>query len=162
MHRYYAILAAMTTVLFAAVIALGFGVAAQRPRVHVAAGFALVVAVLFVHTLQAFFLIGSGRAVREAIQERPWAKPYLASINRFRLLTFPWALAAIGAAMATAWTGAAAHTGVWSFETHRAAAIACAALNLAAFAAGWRQLRANSRMIGELQARLEAEAAPGA
>ena len=160
MHRTYAILAAMATVFLAVVIALGFGVAAQRPRVHISAAFLLVITVLFVHSLQVFFLIGSGRAIREAIHERPWAKPFLANINRFRLLTFPWSLAAIGSAMATAWTGAAAHTGVWTIETHRAAAIACAALNLVAFAAGWTQLRANSRMILELQARLDAEAAP--
>ena len=58
-----------------------------------------------------------------------------------------------------AWSGAGSHTGVWSTQVHRGVAVACLGINLLAFVAEWLQLRANSSMIHELQAKLDAEGA---
>ena len=157
MHRYFSVMAACLAAFFAVVVTLGFKADLTHARIHIASAFLLVIAVLFVHSLVVFFLIGSGRAIREAITERPWSKPYLKKINLFRLKTFPWALGAMVAAILAAWSGAGAHTGVWSTQVHRAVALTCLGVNLFGFVVEWAQLRANSRMIHELQAKLDAE-----
>ena len=89
MHRYFTVMAVFVAALFAVVVTLGFQAQLNHAKVHIATAFFLVVAVLFVHSLVIFFLIGSGRAIREAIHERPWSKPYLSKINVLRLKSFP-------------------------------------------------------------------------
>lgn len=157
MHRYFTMMAVALTAFFAVVVTLGFRARLDHAMVHIVAAFFLVIAVLFVHSLVIFFLIGSGRAIREAIVERPWSKPYLARINAFRIKSFPWALGSIAAAILGAWSGAGAHTGVWSTTVHRGVALGCLGVNLFAFVIEWAQLAANSRMIQELQAKLDSE-----
>lgn len=160
MHKYFTIMAVFVAALFAVVVTLGFQAQLNHAKVHIATAFFLVVAVLFVHSLVIFFLIGSGRAIREAIHERPWSKPYLSKINVLRLKSFPFALGSMFSSILAAWSGAGAHTGVWSTQVHRGVAVACLGINLFGFVVEWLQLRANSRMIHELQAKLDAEAPP--
>jgi len=159
MHRYFTIMAVFVAALFAFVVVLGFRADLTHAKVHIATAFFLVVAILFIHSLVIFFLIGSGHAIRQAISERPWSKPYLSRINVFRLKSFPWALGSMASGILAAWSGAGSHTGVWSTQVHRAVAVACLGINLLAFVAEWLQLRANSSMIHELQAKLDAEGA---
>lgn len=152
-------MALFVSALFAFVVVLGFKADLTHAKVHIATAFFLVVAILFVHSLVIFFLIGSGHAIREAITARPWSKPYLSRINVFRLKSFPWALGSMVSGILAAWSGAGSHTGVWSTQVHRGVAVACLAINLLGFVAEWLQLRANSAMIHELQAKLDAEGA---
>ncbi|MCE9583089.1 MAG: hypothetical protein K8T20_11385 [Planctomycetes bacterium] len=157
MHRYWTAISVFLAAFFAVVVTLGFQAELNHARVHIAAAFFLVVAILFSHSLVVFFLIGSGRAIREAIHEKPWSKPYLSKINVFRLKSFPWALGSMVSGILAAWSGAGAHTMVWSTQTHRVVALVCLGTNLFGFVVEWAQLRANSRMIAELQAKLDAE-----
>jgi hypothetical protein len=160
MHRYFALMAAAMVGFFAVVVTLGFRAALDRAMVHYAAAFFLVICLLFVHTLVIFYEFGSGRAIREAIHAYPWSKPWLDRIWRIRVRTLPWALGSMIAAIVAAWIGAAAHTGLTTTFVHRATALGMAGINLFAFFVEYVQLRDNSRMIRELQARLDREAAP--
>jgi len=151
------VMAGALAVFFAIVLGLGFRADLNRAGVHISAAFFMVICILFLHSLVVFFLIGSGRSVREEIHARPWAKPYLARINDIRLKAFPPAILSMMTGIVASWIGAAAHTGVTTTAVHRWTGIGTLVINLVAFAIEWRQLQRNSWMIAECQRRLDEE-----
>jgi hypothetical protein len=157
MYVVFRVLAVALAGFFGAVVWLGFRANTGAAGTHIASAFFLVVCLLFVHSLCVFYLIGSGRDIRMAIVEKPWAKPYLQAINTLRLRSFPWALTAMALGILTAWSGAGTHTRLWSVMSHRVMAVTCLAVNLFALWVEYVQLRSNSRMIADVNAKLHAE-----
>ncbi|MBI2923106.1 MAG: hypothetical protein HYY18_18790 [Planctomycetes bacterium] len=160
MYRVWVMMAAALMGFYGIVAWLGFRADLGSAKHHIASAFFLVVTILFVHSLCMFYMIGSGRAVREAIEDREWCGPWLRRIRAMRLKCFPWALLSMAAGVMAAWVGAGAHTGVVSTMTHRVTAILSLAVNLFACVVEYAQLRANSWMIAELNEKLKA-AEPG-
>jgi len=148
-------MAVFLAVFWAIVVGLGFAMEPGQIRVHIAAAFFLVVCVLFVHSLVMFYLIGSGRAIREALSVRDWGRPWIRRMRSIRGRCMPAAFFSMLATMGTAWAGAAAHTAMILPATHRWIALSACGLNLVSFVVEFRQLRANSALIAELQRELE-------
>jgi hypothetical protein len=159
MYVVYRFLAVALAGFFGAVVWMGFRAVPGTPTAgtHIAAAFFLVICLLFLHSLCIFYLIGSGRDIRMAVVEKSWASPYLGAINRLRLRAFPWALASMALGIIAAWSGAGTHTRLWSPMSHRVVAVVALAVNLLALYVEYVQLRANSRMIADVNARLHAE-----
>jgi hypothetical protein len=118
--------------------------------------------VLLAHCLTMFYLIGKGKAVREAAAEAGLSGGYGAAIAEVRRPVFTLASLAIALTMATAILGAGVDTRVLPAALHSFLGLAAVAANLAAVRAGIVALTTSLRVTAEVDWLLGAQAAAGA
>jgi hypothetical protein len=109
---------------------------------------------LLAHSLMMFYLIGKGKAVKEAVVEGALAGDYVQRISRLRAPVFSRATFAMALTMAAAVMGASVDVGVmpsWPHGTLAAAGLAC---QLYAFAGEIAALNGSARVVTEVNARL--------
>ena len=111
---------------------------------------------LLAHSLMMFYLIGKGKAVREAVDEGALAGDYVARISRLRAPVFSRATIAMALTMAAAILGASVDVGVMPSWPHGALAGGALATQLYAFAAEVGALAGSARVVDEVNARLRA------
>ena len=143
---------------------LGLGFAACYGFLHVSHGagsesyhfvtglFAAFLSV-FAHCMSMFYFIGTGKVIREAIQEHELDEGPNEEARRFKLSYFPVASFTIAATMATPILGGAAQAGKVPQGVHLAAALGAIALNAGATALAWRYMWLNQGLIAEVEAR---------
>jgi hypothetical protein len=123
------------------------------PR-HVLAALVASLLLLFSHCWILLYLIGTGRAIRQAIREFGVEASLAAEAGRLRRGVLPWLLLAAGTALATFFLGAAAITGAASAVAHHILFYVTLVAQAVALWIEGRGLAANERLLGDIDQRL--------
>ena len=157
MGRALLIIGALATLAFLASGVLGYllkgPVDATMPR-HVLVGLAACLAQLFSHCWILVYLIVTGRAVRETVAENGLDARYGDEPGRFLWSTAPWLLAAVVLGVASFLLGGASATTAVRPWVHHASFYAVLVVQGLALWQEHRALRANQRLIEEIDGRL--------
>jgi hypothetical protein len=134
------------------VVALGGGEGATS--LHVSFGVFGTMLNLLAHSLLMFYLIGKGKAVREAVTEAALAGDYVGRIARLRAPVFSWAPIAMAVTIAAALLGASVDVRVLPRWPHVSLTAAAILVQLYAFALEIRALAGSARVVAEVNERL--------
>jgi hypothetical protein len=113
MGRALLIVGLMATLGLIASAILGYGLdgplgpAMQR---HVLVALASCLLLLFSHCWIMFYLIGTGKAIKDAVKEHGLEQRLIEETKRYKNVSYPWLMLAIGSAMATFILGGGAAT----------------------------------------------------
>ena len=164
MGRALLIIGALATLGFLASGVLGYlleGPADAAMLRHVLVGLAACLAQLFSHCWILVYLIFTGRAIRETVEESSLDARYGDEPGRFLRSTAPWLLASVVLGLAAFLVGGAAATGAVRPWIHHALFWATLAVQ------GWtlwrehRVLRANQSLIDEIDGLVAARGPAG-
>lgn len=121
---------------------------------HTTSGVFSTMITLLTHSMLMFYLIGKGKAVREAAAEGGLAGTHAAEIARLRRPVFSIATLAMGVTMAAAIVGASVDVGGVPPAVHAVLAICAIAANLAAARVEIIALMGSAAVVNEVNARL--------
>lgn len=124
------------------------------PR-HISFGIFTTLVTLFAHSMMMFYLIGKGKAVKDAMAEHSVAGDYYRRIAAARKPVFSIATLAIAATMITAIMGASVDTGMLPPMVHAMIAYGAIACNLAAVKVEISALIESTQIVDEVNRRLE-------
>jgi hypothetical protein len=117
---------------------------------HVSYGIFSTMITLLAHSMMMFYLIGKGKAVKDAMAEHRVAGDYYRRIAIARKPVFSIGTLAMGVTMVTAILGASVDTGVLPPVVHAFIAYAAVACNLAALKIEISALSASSRIVDDV------------
>jgi len=117
---------------------------------HISYGIFSTLITLLAHSMMMFYLIGKGKAVKDAMTEHAVAGDYYRRIALARKPVFSIATLAMAATMITAILGASVDTGVLPPMVHAVVAYGAIAANLAALKTEITALAASSRIVDEV------------
>ena len=130
--------------------ALGFAAGAPDEVLsHATLGIFVTLVTLLAHSMTMFYLIGKGRAVRDAVAEGGLATDAAARVSALRGPVFKLATLAMGATMLTAIVGGGVDTGVIPAAVHSLLGTFAIALGAAALRAIVQALNEASRIVDE-------------
>ena len=109
---------------------------------------------LLAHSLMMFYLIGKGKAVREAVAEGALTGDWERRISRLRAPVFSRATYAMALTMTAGIVGASVDVGAMSAWPHGLIAAAAVACQLYAFGTEIAALTGSARVVDEVNARL--------
>lgn len=157
MGRALLIIGALATLGFLASGVLGYLLAgpadSELPR-HVLVGLAACLAQLFSHCWILIYLIITGRAIRETVQDRGFDPSHADEPGRLLRSTAPWLLAAVFLGLATFLVGGATAEAAFKPWIHHALFYATLAVQGWALWQERRVLRATQALIDDLDSRL--------
>ena len=122
---------------------------------HISFGIFSTLIVLLAHSMMMFYLIGKGKAVKDAMAEHHVAGDYYRRIAAARKPVFKVATFAMAATMVAAILGASVDTGVLPSIVHGMLAYGAIACNLAALKIEVDALTASSRVVDEVNSKIE-------
>ena len=111
---------------------------------------------VFAHCMTLFFFIGTGRMIREAVEEHRLDETHNEPPKRFKRLHFPLASVTITATIAVPILGGAVHAGRMPREAHLWVAVSALGLNLAATAVACRLIWLNQALIAKVESEIPA------
>lgn len=117
---------------------------------HITIGIFSTMITLLAHSMMMFYLIGKGKAVKDAMAEGGLTGDYFRRIAIARKPVFSIGTVAMGITMVTAILGASVDTGVLPPIVHGMIAYAAVAANLAAAKIEIDALSESSRVVGEV------------
>ena len=123
---------------------------------HIAYGIFSTLVALLAHSMMMFYLIGKGKAVKEAMAEHSVAGDYYRRIAVARKPVFSIGTLAMAATMVAAIMGASVDTGVLPPAVHAAIAYGAILCNVAAIKIEITALLESSRIVAEVNRRLDA------
>ena len=132
-----------------AVLGLSAGESADVWR-HISLGFFSTMVMLLAHSMMMFYLIGKGKAVKDAMAEHSVAGDHYRRIAAARKPVFSIGTLAMAVTMITAILGASVDTGVLPPIVHGTIAYGAVACNLAALKIEVDALAASSRIVDEV------------
>ena len=128
--------AALITATFVGIAGLGYsavlGFTAADLFLHTSLGIFATLVTLLAHSMTMFYLIGKGRAVREAVTEGELSPELYAAVARARRPVFSMAVIAMALTMAAAILGGGVDTRTVPAAVHSVLALAAIAANIAA------------------------------
>jgi hypothetical protein len=127
-----ALLSAIGIGLVGLVAAAVFGLRGTDVGRHISFGFFSTMVMLLAHSMMMFYLIGKGKAVKDAMAEHNVAGDYFQRIAAARKPVFSIATLAMAVTMVAAILGASVDTGVLPAMIHGMIAYGAIACNLAA------------------------------
>ena len=164
MGRALLIVGAMATLGLLASAVLGYGLASptdpEMPR-HVLVALASSLLLLFSHCWIMFYLIGTGKAIKDVVKEHGLEPQIVEETKRFKNLSYPWLMLAMGLAMATFILGGGAATGTLPSWIHHVLFYLALASQVKALWIEKRVLDENERLMADLDRRLLALPAGG-
>jgi len=122
---------------------------------HISFGIFSTLIILLGHSMMMFYLIGKGKAVKDAMAEHNVTGDYYRRIAVARKPVFSIGTLAMAATMITAILGASVDTGVLPAVVHGMIAYGAIACNLAAVKIEVDALSASSRVVDEVNAKIE-------
>lgn len=166
MNRIFPTLASLSLGLLLATIVIGLGIgdlqehpdeATLRWRgVHMLAGTATALAVVFVHSIVITYVIGTSRWCKEVTDTYRLAPAALRQSTQLKRKTFPWSILGMLTVIGVAALGAASdpgtggrHTAAWA-SVHLAAALAGMALIGWTYFQAWLNIVANQAVIRQI------------
>ena len=154
--------AALITATFVGIAALGYatvlGFTAFAPAEvfrHTSLGIFATLVTLLAHSMTMFYLIGKGKAVREAVQEGQLSVELYRAVARVRRPVFSIATLAMVVTMATAIVGGGVDTDTVPVVVHSALALAAVAANLVALRTEIIAMLSSARIVAEVDRLLE-------
>ena len=117
---------------------------------HITIGIFSTMITLLAHSMMMFYLIGKGKAVKDAMAEGGLTGDYFRRIALARKPVFSIGTVAMGITMVTAILGASVDTGVLPPIVHGMIAYAAITANLAAVKIELDALGESSRVVGEV------------
>ena len=117
---------------------------------HISFGIFSTMVTLFAHSMMMFYLLGKGKAVKEAMTENGVTGDYFRRLAAARKPVFSVGTLAMGVTMATAILGASVDTGVMPAIVHAVVAYAAIACNLAALKIEIEALTISARVVDEV------------
>ena len=133
-----------------------FGLRGTDIARHISFGIFSTMITLLAHSMMMFYLIGKGKAVKDAMAEHSVAGDYYRRIAVARKPVFSIATLAMAVTMVTAILGASVDTGVLPPIVHGTIAYGAIACNLAALKIEIDALTASSRIVDEVNRQLGA------
>jgi hypothetical protein len=128
----------------------GFGLFGTDLSRHITIGIFSTMITLLAHSMMMFYLIGKGKAVKDAMAEGGLTGDYFRRIAVARKPVFSIGTLAMGITMVTAILGASVDTGVLPPFVHGMIAYAAITANLAAAKIELDALSESSRVVGEV------------
>ena len=122
---------------------------------HISFGFFSTMVLLLSHSMMMFYLIGKGKAVKDAMAEHSVGGDYYRRIALARKPVFSIATLAMAATMITAILGASVDTGVLPPMVHAVIAYGAIAVNLAAARIEITALIESTRIVDEVNHKIE-------
>ena len=122
---------------------------------HISFGIFSTLIILLAHSMMMFYLIGKGKAVKDAMAEHNVTGDYHRRIAAARKPVFKVATFAMAATMVAAILGASVDTGVLPPIVHGMLAYGAIACNLAALKIEVDALAASSRIVDEVNSKIE-------
>jgi hypothetical protein len=147
-------LTALSVLGIAAAFVVALADGPDSTAMHVSLGVFGTMLNLLAHSLMMFYLIGKGKAVREAVAEGGIGGDYVQRISRLRAPVFSRAPLAMAATILAAILGASVDVRVIPPLPHAVLAFAAIAAQLVAVAAEVRALGGSARVVDEVNARL--------
>ncbi len=117
---------------------------------HTALGFFFTMITLLAHSMTMFYLIGKGRAIRDAVTEGGLTTDAVARVSALRGPVFKLATVAIALTMVTAIFGGGVDTGVIPGGFHAMLAVLAIVANVAALRAIVAAFNTSSRIVDEV------------
>lgn len=124
---------------------------------HTTVGIFSTMLTLLTHSMMMFYLMGKGRAVREAATEGGLSSEFSAEIARRRRPVFSIGTIAMGLTITTAIVGASVDVRVVPPAVHAVLAYAALAANIATLKVEIVALAASARIVDEVNRLLQAE-----
>ena len=122
---------------------------------HISFGIFSTLVILLAHSMMMFYLIGKGKAVKDAMAEHNVTGDYHRQIAAARKPVFSIGTFAMAATMVTAILGASVDTGVLPPIVHGMLAYGAIACNLAAVKIEIDALTASSRIVDEVNSKIQ-------
>jgi len=135
--------------IVSAILGLRAGDAASLAR-HISLGIFATLVTLLAHSMMMFYLIGKGKAVKDAMAEGQLSGDYVRRIALARKPVFSIGTAAMAVTIVTALLGASVDTGVLPPMVHATVAWGAIACNLAAAKLEINALTTSSRVVDEV------------
>jgi hypothetical protein len=145
-----ALLSAVGIGLIGLIATVVFGLAGTDVARHISFGIFSTMVTLLAHSMMMFYLIGKGKAVKDAMAENNVAGDYYRRIAAARKPVFSIGTLAMGVTMVTAILGASVDTGVMPPIVHGMIAYGAIACNVAAAKIEIDALSASSRIVDEV------------
>lgn len=117
---------------------------------HIVLGLVSVLLVAMSHSWMFFFLLGTGRAARLAIDEHGLAPELAVRSRRLRRSAYPWLLSAAGLTIADFLIGAWVYTGDVAISIHHWGFYITAVIQVGALVVATRSLFGNDRLMLEI------------
>ena len=134
---------------------LGFTAAGSADLIgHTTVGIFATLVTLLAHSMTMFYLLGKGRAIREAAEEGGLPRGFYAAVARARRPVFSVGMLAMGLTMATAVIGAGVDTGAVPTVVHTLLAASAIATNLATLRAELSAMRVAADTVTDVNALL--------
>ena len=124
---------------------------------HISFGIFSTLVILLAHSMMMFYLIGKGKAVKDAMAEHHVTGDYHRRIAAARKPVFSIGTLAMAATMVTAILGASVDTGVLPPIVHGMLAYGAIVCNLMAVKIEVEALIASSRVVDEVNSKIAAE-----
>ena len=157
MGRALLIIGFMATLGLIAAAVLGYALhgptSPDMPR-HVLVALASCLLLLFSHCWIMFYLIGTGKAIKEAVKEHGLEPRFVEETKRFKNVSYPWLMLAMATAMATFILGGGAATGALPAWVHHALFYATVLSQGRALLLEKRVLVDNESLMAEIDRRL--------
>lgn len=125
------------------------------PR-HVLLGLASALLLLFAHCWIMFYLIGTGKAIKDAVKENDLPADMVEATKRFKNRSYPVLMLALGLAMATFILGGGVATGAIPAWVHQTLFYATLLAQARALQLEGQVLAENERLMGDINRRLAA------
>jgi hypothetical protein len=145
-----ALLSAIGISLLGLVAAAVFGLSGTDVGRHISFGFFSTMVMLLAHSMMMFYLIGKGKAVKDAMAEHNIAGDYFQRIAAARKPVFSIGTLAMAVTMVAAILGASVDTGVMPAVIHGMVAYGAIACNLAAVKIEIDALIESARVVDEV------------
>ena len=145
-----ALLSAIAVGLVGLVATAALGLRGTDVARHVSFGFFSTMITLLAHSMMMFYLIGKGKAVKDAMTEHQVTGDYYRRIAAARKPVFSIATLAMAVTMTAAILGASVDTGVLPPIVHAMIAYGAIVCNLAAVKTEISALMASSRIVDEV------------
>ncbi len=135
--------------------AVFFGLRGTEISRHIMFGIFSTLVILLAHSMMMFYLIGKGKAVKDAMAEYNVTGDYFQRIKVARKPVFSIGTYAMGATMLAAILGASVDTGKLPAIVHGMLAYGAIAVNLVAVKIEIDALAASSRIVDEVNSRIQ-------
>jgi hypothetical protein len=145
-----ALLSATVLGLVGLIAAAALGVRGTDVSRHISFGFFSTMVLMLAHSMMMFYLIGKGRAVKDAMAENSLTGDYYRRIAAARKPVFSIGTLAMGVTMTAAIIGASVDTGVMPPIVHGMIAYAAIASNVAAVKIEVDALTTSARVVDEV------------
>jgi hypothetical protein len=150
-----ALLSAVFLGLTGMLAAVFYGLRGTDISRHITFGIFSTLVILLAHSMMMFYLIGKGKAVKDAMAEYNVTGDYFQRIKVARKPVFSIGTYAMGATMLAAILGASVDTGKLPAIVHGMLAYGAIAVNLAAVKIEIDALAASSQIVDEVNARIQ-------